>query len=101
MKEWMVFMADAVALLVTTKHRGVFFGYGQPSDQETIRLEHARMCVYWSSDMKGVLGLAAQGPSAGCKVGPEVPGITLRDVTAVVECSAAAVKLWKEEPWAR
>jgi len=58
-----------VPLVVTTAHKGVFFGYGIPTDQPTIRIEQARMCVYWSADVKSVLGLAASGPSKTCKVG--------------------------------
>jgi hypothetical protein len=88
-----------VPLLVTTAHKGVFFGYGQPSDKPTIRITQARMCVYWSADCKGVLGLAATGPSDTCKIGPAVPALTLRDVTSVAECSPEAAKKWEEGPW--
>ena len=87
------------ALLVTTSHKGVFFGYGAPSAEATIKLERARMCVYWSTACHGVLGLAANGPTSNCKVGPAVPAITLRDVTSVTEVSEIAVKAWEKEPW--
>ena len=87
------------ALLVTTTHKGVFFGYGEPTTEATIKLERARMCVYWSSECHGVLGLAAKGPTKNCKVGPAVPAITLRDVTSVTEVSEAAVQAWEREPW--
>jgi hypothetical protein len=86
-------------LLVTTSHRGVFFGYGIPSDAPTITLTNARMCVYWTADLHGVLGLATRGPGSGCKIGPVVASITLRDVTAVVECSDESVKNWSKEIW--
>lgn len=89
----------SVPLLVTTQRKGVFFGYGTPGDAETIRLEKAQMCIYWSQDVKGVLGLAASGPSKSCKVGPPVPAITLREVTAVTECSQEAVAAWEKQPW--
>ena len=89
-----------IPLLVTTLHRGVFFGYGQPTDAETIQLRRVRMCVYWSTDMRGVMGLASKGPSKTCKIGPEVPAVTLRNVTGVVECTAAAAKAWEDGPWA-
>lgn len=88
------------AVIVTTAHRGVFFGYGVPSDAKTIVLRKARMCVYWTADLHGVLGLATRGPGAGCKIGPEVDEITLMDVTAVVVCSAGAVENWGKELWA-
>lgn len=90
---------ELVPLVVTTTHRGVFFGYGTPSDAPTIRIERARMAIYWSSDMKGVLGLAIAGPSSTCRIGPAVDAITLRDVTAVMEASATAAKAWESAPW--
>jgi hypothetical protein len=89
----------SVPLVVTTVHRGVFFGYGTPTDAKTIRLTNARMCVYWSADMKGVMGLASGGPSKSCRVGPAIPALTLNDVTAVMECSDEARKSWEGEPW--
>lgn len=90
---------QAVGLVVTTAHRGVFFGYGAPSDAETIRLDRCRMCVYWPQANKGVLGLAVDGPAKGSRVGPAVPAITLRGVTAVMEASPAAVAAWEKAPW--
>ena len=78
-------------LLVTTAHRGVFFGYGIQSDAPTITLERAKMCVYWPADLHGVLGLASEGPNTSCKIGPEVSRITLRDVTAVIELHHAVL----------
>lgn len=89
----------SVPLVVTTAHKGVFFGYGTPSDASTIRIEKARMCVYWSSDVKSVLGLAATGPSKSCKIGPAAPALTLRDVTSVMEASKDAAEKWESGPW--
>lgn len=88
-------------VIVTTSHRGVFFGYGEPSDAPTIRIEKARMVFYWSADVKSVLGLAATGPTNGCKIGPAVPAITLRDVTSVVECSEASAKKFEDGAWSK
>ena len=86
-------------IIVTTEHKGVFFGHGEVSDQKTIRLERAQMAVYWSADVKGILGLAATGPTAGCKIGPPVPAITLQAVTSIIECSEQAARAWGEAPW--
>ena len=36
-------------VIVTTAHRGVFFGYATNTDGETIALTRARLCIYWSS----------------------------------------------------
>jgi hypothetical protein len=90
---------EVKAVVVTTAHRGVFFGYAVPSDKGTITLTGARMCVYWTSDLHGVCGLATQGPRKGCKIGPKVERMTLREVTSVMECSEQAAKNWSEELW--
>lgn len=90
---------SGVPLLVTTAHKGVFFGYGQPSDAQSIRIERARMVVYWSADVRGIVGLASVGPSKGCRVGHVAPAITLRDVTAVIEVSAEAADKFEAAPW--
>jgi len=87
-------------VVVCTSHRGVFFGYATATDGDPIRLARSRMCVYWSADVKGVLGLAAGGPTAGCRIGPAVPLIELRGITAVIECSESAVAAWERGPWA-
>lgn len=88
-----------IPLIVTTAHRGVFFGYGIPTKDKTIRIEDARMCVYWSSDLHGVVGLASKGPSKDCKIGPAAPAITLLDLTSIMEVSQEAEAKWKQEPW--
>lgn len=90
---------NIIPLLVTTLHKGVFFGYGQPTQNKTIRLTDAQMCVFWDTDTKGVLGLAAQGPNSKCRIGPAVPAITLQDVTSVTEASAEAAEKFKQAPW--
>lgn len=86
------------AVLVTTAHRGVFFGYATKTDGPTINLRSARCCVYWPSENKGFLGLAATGPVSGARVGPAAD-IELRDVTSVAACTPEAVKAWESAPW--
>ncbi len=86
------------AVLVTTAHRGVFFGYADKTNGETIALKKARLCVYWSADVKGFMGLASSGPSAACRIGPPAD-ITLRSITAVAEVTPAAVSAWEAAPW--
>lgn len=90
-----------VPLVVTTSHRGVFFGYGVPSDAQTIRIERCRMVVYWSADVRSVVGLAANGPTNGCRIGPTAPAITLRDVTAVIEVSDEVANKFEDAPWSK
>ena len=86
------------AVLVTTSHRGVFFGYTTDTDGATIALRAARNCIYWPSDNKGFMGLAAMGPLKGARVGPAAD-IELRDITCVAEVQVEAVKAWEAAPW--
>ena len=85
-------------VVVTTAHRGVFFGYAADTDGETIKLKRSRLCVYWSADVKGFMGLASSGPSKGCRIGPPAD-IELRAITAVLEVTPEAVARWEESPW--
>lgn len=85
-------------VIVTTAHRGVFFGMAGDTDGETISLTGARSCLYWSADVKGFMGLAANGPSKSCRVGPAAD-ITLRNITAVLEVTPEAAKAWEAAPW--
>ena len=85
------------AVVVTTKHRGVFFGYAIKTDGETIHLRRARNCIYWRG-IKGFLALAESGPTSGCRVGPAVD-IEIRDITCVAQCTEAAVAAWEKAPW--
>lgn len=86
------------AVLVTTAHRGVFFGYATKTDGPTISLRKARNCIYWPTSNRGFLGLAANGPDKEAKVGPAAD-IELRDITCVAEVTEAAAKKWEEAPW--
>ena len=93
-------MSKARAVVVTTEHRGVFFGYADDTDGETIKLTQARLCIYWSQDVKGFMGLASNGPTKACRIGPAAD-ITLRNITAVLEVTPEAAKAWESEPWSR
>lgn len=86
------------AVLVTTSHRGVFFGYATETDGEVIKLRAARNCLYWPTENKGFLGLASMGPVKGARVGPAAD-IELRDITCVAECTPAAASAWEAAPW--
>lgn len=86
------------AYVVTTEHRGVFFGYTDDITGETITLKRARLCLYWTADVKGFMGLASSGPVRGCRIGPAAD-ITLRKITAVIVATPAAVEAWEKAPW--
>lgn len=88
------------AVLVTTTHRGVFFGYASKTDGATIKLRAARNCLHWSSDVRGFMGLAATGPTKNCRIGPACD-IELRDITSVAECTPQSIAAWEGAPWSR
>lgn len=90
--------SDSRPVLVTTAHRGVFFGYADDTKGDVINLKRARLCVFWSSDIKGFMGLASSGPSRLCRIGPPAD-IELRSITAVVEVTPEAVEQWENAPW--
>lgn len=85
-------------VVVTTAHRGVFYGLARDTSGETIKLQGARLCVYWSADMRGFMGLAVHGPSQSCRIGPPAD-IELRNITAVLEVTPDAAKRWNDAPW--
>ena len=87
------------AVLVTTVHRGVFFGYANETTGPMIRLRAARLCVSWSADLRGFMGLASHGPNANCKIGPAAD-IELRDITSVSEVTPEAIEKWEKAKWA-
>jgi hypothetical protein len=90
-------------VILTTLHRGVFFGYaattaGWAKDGATVKLARGRSVVYWSADCHGFMGLAANGPTASCKIGPACD-IEVKNVTAVLDVPAPAAKKFEEAPW--
>ena len=88
------------AVLVMTGHRGVFFGYATKTDGETVRIARARNVFSWASASKGVIGLASIGPMPGSKIGPAAPGLELRNITAIAECTPEAVARFEAGTWA-
>ena len=87
-------------VMVTTEARGVFAGYlvGKAT-KERVKLRESRMCVRWTSQMRGVEGLAALGPSAQGRVSPAVPEKELFGITSVTVMTAEAAERWEAEPW--
>jgi len=92
--------AKGEAVVVTTAHRGIFFGYLEELNeaQKTIHLSKARNCLFFESSVRGFVGLASSGPSDGCRVGPAAQ-MTLYDITAVLIASPEAVERWEKAPW--
>lgn len=86
------------AVLITTAHRGVFFGYATDTDGDRITLRRARNIPRWRNT-RGFLGLASSGPNAECRVGPAAD-IVITDITCIAECTAEAAAAWERAPWA-
>jgi len=91
-------MAKERAVLITTEYKGVFFGYATNTDGDIIKLKRARNCIYWPTQNNGFMGLASDGPHRHAKIGPPAD-IELRKVTAVVEVTPTAEKVWNEFKW--
>jgi len=90
------------AVVVTTEHRGIFFGYAQGHlslTADTIVLHNARMCAYYSADTHGSAGLISGGPADGSRVSPQVAEIGLRGVISIAPASDDAITAWEAEPW--
>lgn len=90
------------AVVVTTKHRGVFFGYVADDSKAPaqITLTGVRNCVYWPATVRGFLGLSVSGPLQGSRVGPSAPEMVVYDLTGIVSCTPEAVKAWETIQWA-
>lgn len=85
------------AILVTTQHRGVFFGYvadDQDMAARTMRLDNARCAISWATK-NGVAELAEIGPNRNSKIGSRANIAALHEITAVWECTEEAVKAWE------
>lgn len=88
-------------VLVTTQHRGVFFGYlvGEPSKEQVV-VDRVRNVTYWDAATRGFLGLASTGPTKGCRVTAAAGETTLYDITGVFTCTPDAVAAFEAGPWA-
>jgi hypothetical protein len=84
-----------IPVVVCTDKRGVVFGYCADTSARPIRLDNARMCLYWSADVGGVFGLGEKGPTKDCKISATLPAVSLEGVTAIFSVEPAAVKAWE------
>lgn len=85
---------DAIPVVVCTDKRGVVFGYCGDTAARPIKLNKARMCLYWSTDVGGVFGLGENGPSKDCKISATLSELTLEGVTAIFTVDPVAEKAW-------
>lgn len=83
-------------VIITTQHRGVFFGHMQTGTEEkrTVTLTGARNAIRWATS-GGFVELAQVGPNRSSKIGSVAPRIVLHDVTSVTDCTEAAAEAWR------
>lgn len=81
------------AVLVTTAHRGVFFGFLEGQEGNKVTINRARCAIRWSTK-GGFLELAKDGPNKDSKIGAEADRIELFDVTSIADVSDDATKKW-------
>jgi len=81
-------------VLVTTIHRGVFFGALTEKNGNAVVLENARCAIYWATTY-GFLELAKVGPNSKSKIGATAPRIELFDVTSISDVTPAAANAWE------
>ena len=92
-------MSEKRFVVVCTEKRGVFGGFVEDTTTDPIIMTDAQMCVYWSTDVKGVVGLAATGPDANCRVTKPAPSAQLHGITAVFDAADEAAAAWRSCPW--
>lgn len=80
-------------VIVTTEHRGVFFGYATDTRGDSIQLKRARMAIYWNTK-RGIFELAEVGPNSGSKISARAD-IEVRKITSVMEVTTDAVAKWE------
>ena len=84
-------------ILITTQHRGVFFGL-VPEDQDmtatTMALKSARCAIYWGTT-GGVFQLADTGPTAKSRIGAPADIEAVHDITLVLAVTPGALEKWQ------
>jgi len=84
------------SILVTTEHRGVFYGEvanDQDMNARTMALQNARCAIRWETK-DGIAELAAKGPNASSKIGAAADIEALHDITAVWAVTDEAKDRW-------
>lgn len=85
------------SILITTKHRGVFFGQvedGKDLTPTTLTdIKNARMAIRWRTK-NGVMELCEAGPNLHTKVGDKADINVLHDITAIFHVTEEAAEKW-------
>ncbi len=88
------------AVVVTTAHKGVFFGYVADESKlpSQITLTQARCAVRWLNG-RGFLGLSSLGPQKGSRISPPSQSLVVYSVTSVADCNPEATAQWELGLW--
>lgn len=87
-------------VLVATRDRGVYAGrFVEERENGDVVLSELRMCVYWSVEVRGLVGLAANGPNEKSRITPMAPSGLLKGVVVMARLSDQAWAAWEAEPW--
>jgi len=86
-------------VLITTKHRGVWFAQvdkGMDLTTPTLtNLKNCRMAIYWGTN-KGLHQLCETGPTPSSKISNPADISVLHDITAVFDVTDKATKAWQK-----
>lgn len=80
-------------VIVTTEHRGVFYGLADDTTGNVIKLKGARMAISFGTT-RGIMELAETGPTGRSKISARAD-MEVRKVTAVFEVTPAAAEKWE------
>lgn len=83
-------------VLVTTSHRGVFFGYATDTSGDRVHLARARMAIQFGTT-RGVMELCETGPTIRSKISARAD-LDVRSVTSVMEVTPTAAERWESAP---
>jgi len=85
------------AVILTTEHRGVFFGYAEEDadlTKTTLGLKGAKMAIRWHTE-KGIGQLAHTGPTEKSIIGAPADIPVIHKITAVFLVTPEAEEKWK------
>lgn len=88
-------------VVVITAHREIYFGYANTRCPKgpKINLAHARMAVYYATDVRGVVGLAVNGPSPQSRITAAVDQIVINSAITILTATDRAAQAWEGAPW--
>jgi len=90
---------NVMVVVVLTEFKEIFCGECDDPWGDVLMLKNARQAIFFSEETHGLLGLAANGPAEGSRIGPVVEEMRVARPVNVIKCSAEAVKKWESAEW--